>query len=100
MSGLPYLAMSITLLGAGQLADYLRSRQILSTTAVNDRKRSEKNNQRFDFVLQVRKIFNCSAFLAQTVFMVLAAYLTTPAGIIVCLVIAVGMGGFAWTGFA
>ncbi|KAL0266390.1 UNVERIFIED_CONTAM: hypothetical protein PYX00_008943 [Menopon gallinae] len=80
MSALPYLVMSIVLQISGHLADFLRSREILSTTAV-------------------RKIFNCTAFISQTIFMVLSAYLTSPAVIITCLTIAVGLGGFAWSGF-
>ncbi|KAK6620915.1 hypothetical protein RUM43_011214 [Polyplax serrata] len=80
MSAVPYLAMATVLQFSGHIADYLRSRKILSTT-------------------NVRKLFNCSAFLCQTVFMILAASLTNPAAIIACLTIAVGLGGFAWCGF-
>ncbi|EEB20071.1 sialin, putative [Pediculus humanus corporis] len=80
MSAVPYLVMATVLQFSGHIADYLRSRKILSTT-------------------NVRKLFNCTAFLSQTVFMILAASLTTPAGIIACLSVAVGLGGFAWCGF-
>ena len=52
-----------------------------------------------NFFLQVRKIFNCGAFISQTIFMILAASLSSPAAIITCLTIAVGLGGFAWSGF-
>ncbi|PSN47928.1 hypothetical protein C0J52_19175 [Blattella germanica] len=80
MSALPYLVMAIVLQFAGHLADWLRSRGILTTT-------------------QVRKLFNCGAFISQTVFMLLAAFLLTPAGAVTCLTIAVGLGAFAWSGF-
>ncbi|XP_069674254.1 vesicular glutamate transporter 2-like [Periplaneta americana] len=81
MSALPYLVMAIILQFAGHIADWLRSRKILSTT-------------------QVRKVFNCGAFISQTVFMLLAAFLLTPVGAVTCLTIAVGLGGFAWSGFS
>lgn len=81
MSALPYLVMAIVLQFAGHLADWLRSSGICTTT-------------------QVRKLFNCGAFISQTVFMLLAAFLLTPVGSITCLTIAVGLGGFAWSGFS
>ncbi|CAK1553394.1 unnamed protein product [Leptosia nina] len=37
--------------------------------------------------------------LFETIFMVAAAYATSVVGCIVCLTIAVGLGGFAWSGF-
>lgn len=80
MSAVPYLAMAVVLQFSGRLADWLRARGILSTT-------------------QVRKLFTCVAYLSQTVFMLLAAFLLTPAGAVVCLSIAVGIGGFALAGF-
>lgn len=49
---------------------------------------------------QVRRYFNCGGFLAQTVFMMLAAYLLDPTGTIICIIIAVGLGAFAWCGFS
>lgn len=39
-------------------------------------------------------------FLSQMVFMVAAGYVMTPVAAIVCLTIAVGLGGFAWGGFS
>ncbi|XP_075233603.1 major facilitator superfamily transporter 9 isoform X1 [Lycorma delicatula] len=79
-SSLPYLVMAIIMQFAGRLADNLRNKNILSTT-------------------MVRKVFNCSAFISQTIFMVLAGYLLTPTGVIICLVLAVGLGAFAWPAF-
>jgi ACS family sodium-dependent inorganic phosphate cotransporter len=81
MSALPYLAMGIVIPIAGYIADWLQEKRILTTT-------------------QVRKIFNCGGFLAQTVFMLGAAFVLTPGGTIACLTIAVGLNGFAWSGFS
>jgi len=80
LSALPYLAMAIVLQLAGHFADWLRSKKFISTTGV-------------------RKLFNCGAFLSQTTFMLLAAYLMVPLEVVGCLTVAVGLGGFAWSGF-
>ncbi|XP_066582739.1 sialin [Prorops nasuta] len=80
LSALPYLVMSIVVQSSGYLADYLRSKKILTTT-------------------QVRKIFNCGAFIFQTVFMIATAFILKPTGAVACITIAVGLGGFAWSGF-
>ncbi|CAG4958814.1 unnamed protein product [Parnassius apollo] len=81
LSAVPYLAMAIVLQFAGHLADWLLKKGILSRT-------------------NIRKIFNCGAFLSQTIFMVAAAYSTSVVGCLVFLTIAVGLGGFAWSGFS
>ncbi|XP_063890546.1 vesicular glutamate transporter 1 isoform X1 [Helicoverpa armigera] len=81
LSAVPYLAMAIVLQVAGHAADWLLRRGIMSRT-------------------NIRKLFNCGAFLSQTVFMVAAAYSTTVTGCIVFLTVAVGLGGFAWSGFS
>lgn len=39
-------------------------------------------------------------FLAQTVFLMSAAFLMTPFGTISCIIIAIGLGAFAWCGFS
>ncbi|CAH1971606.1 unnamed protein product [Acanthoscelides obtectus] len=80
MSALPYLAMCIMTQFSGQFADWFLVKGILNTT-------------------QVRKVFNCSAFIAQTVFMMAAAYWLSPVGTTFCLTMAVGLGAFAWAGF-
>lgn len=80
MSALPYLAMAIMIQFSGQIADWFLVKGILTVT-------------------QVRKYFNCSAFVAQTVFMLGAAFLLSPTGSMVCLTLAVGLGAFAWCGF-
>ncbi|XP_068975091.1 sialin isoform X1 [Bombus flavifrons] len=80
LSALPYLAMTLVVQFSGHLADYLRTEKILSTT-------------------QVRKLFNCGAFVFQTIFMTCTGFILTPTGVVICITIAVGLGGFAWSGF-
>ncbi|XP_055373403.1 sialin-like [Condylostylus longicornis] len=81
LSAVPYLTMGLLLGVSGYLADWTQIKGYLTTT-------------------QVRKYFNCAAFLAQTVFMTLAAYLLDPVWTVLCITIAVGLGAFAWSGFA
>ncbi|XP_063531911.1 vesicular glutamate transporter 1 isoform X2 [Cydia strobilella] len=81
LSAVPYLAMAIILQVAGHLADWVLRKGYMSRT-------------------NVRKLFNCGAFLAQTIFMVAASYASTVTGCLVNLTIAVGLGGFAWSGFS
>ncbi|XP_034239075.1 vesicular glutamate transporter 1 [Thrips palmi] len=80
LSALPYVCMSVILQAAGHFADWLRAGR-MSTTAV-------------------RKLFNCGAFLSQTVFMMVAAYATSAWAIVLCITVAVGLGGFAWSAFS
>nr|XP_003706045.2 PREDICTED: vesicular glutamate transporter 2 isoform X1 [Megachile rotundata] len=80
LSALPYLAMTIAVQFSGYLADLLRTKKILTTT-------------------QVRKIFNCGGFVFQTIFMLGAAFLLTPTGVVICITLGIGLGGFAWSGF-
>jgi len=63
------------------------------TTAVYKFKNSPK------LLSQVRKVFNCGAFVSQTIFMYLASNSTSEVGSIICLTMAVGLGAFAWSGF-
>lgn len=81
LSAAPYLAMGILLGISGYFADICQVKGYLTTT-------------------QVRRYFNCGGFLAQTIFMMAAAYLLDPTGSIICIVIAVGLGAFAWCGFS
>ncbi|XP_055627576.1 sialin [Toxorhynchites rutilus septentrionalis] len=81
ISAIPYLAMGILLFVAGYLADLCQLKGWLTTT-------------------QVRRYFNCGAFLGQTVFMIIGAFILEPGPTIACITIAVGMGAFAWSGFA
>lgn len=81
LSAAPYLAMGILLSISGYFADMCQVRGYLTTT-------------------QVRRYFNCGGFLAQTVFMMAAAYILDPTLSIVCIITAVGLGAFAWCGFS
>ncbi|XP_002739690.1 vesicular glutamate transporter 3-like [Saccoglossus kowalevskii] len=80
ISALPHLIMTIIVPLGGQLADYLRGRQILTTTIV-------------------RKIFNCGGFGMEAVFLIIVGYSTGKEMAIICLIIAVGFSGFAISGF-
>lgn len=73
--------MGVLLAPTGYLADLLITKDLLSVT-------------------NVRRFFNCGGFIAQTVFMMTAGYLTSPAGIITCLTFGVGLGAFSLSGFA
>ncbi|WAR04254.1 VGLU2-like protein [Mya arenaria] len=81
LAALPYLVMAFVVQGSGHLGDFLRGRVQVSTEAV-------------------RKIFTCGAFAFQVVFMIAAGYSTSRTSCMVCLTIAVGIGGFAWGGFS
>ncbi|XP_055627263.1 vesicular glutamate transporter 2-like [Toxorhynchites rutilus septentrionalis] len=81
IAALPYFAMGLTLAVAGYLADWFQNKGILTTT-------------------QVRRYFNCSAFVMQTVFMVVGAIILEPVATVACIVVAVSMGAFAWCGYA
>lgn len=81
VSAIPYLVMGILLGVSGYLADWSQIKGYLTTT-------------------QVRRYFNCGAFLAQTIFMMCAAYIAHPIGSVASITIAVGCGAFAWSGFA
>lgn len=81
LSGLPYLALSLLLFVSGYLADWFQVKGILTTT-------------------QVRRYFNCLSFLAQTIFMLLTAFVLHPVYSILFLTIGVGLGAFSLSGFA
>ncbi|XP_031620236.1 vesicular glutamate transporter 1-like isoform X2 [Contarinia nasturtii] len=81
LAAAPYLAMGFLLTIAGYLADMCQVKGYLTTT-------------------QVRRYFNCGGFLAQTVFLMLAAYLMSPTGTIACIIAAIGLGAFAMCGFS
>ncbi|XP_059615125.1 sialin-like [Phlebotomus argentipes] len=80
VSALPYLTMTCFLTLGGYLADWSQIKGYLTTR-------------------QVRRYFNCGAFLAQSLFIILAAFLLNPAVVIFCLTLTVGLGGFANVGF-
>ena len=79
LSALPHLLMTLVVPIGGQLADYLRQNNILSTT-------------------NVRKLFNCGGFGLEGTFLLVVAYSTTSEGAIVALMLAVGFSGFAISG--
>lgn len=81
ISAIPYLTMGILLGVAGYLADWTQLKGYLTTT-------------------QVRRYFNCGAFIAQTICMILVAYLLDPTLSVLFISIGVGLGAFAWSGFA
>ncbi|KRZ05455.1 Vesicular glutamate transporter 3 [Trichinella zimbabwensis] len=80
IAALPHVIMAAVVLLGGQLADFLRSRRILSTTAV-------------------RKLFNCGGFGMEGLFLIICAYVKQSSAAIFCLVMAVGFSGFAISGF-
>ncbi|XP_054574514.1 vesicular glutamate transporter 3 isoform X2 [Eptesicus fuscus] len=80
LSALPHMVMTIIVPVGGQLADYLRSRQILSTTAV-------------------RKIMNCGGFGMEATLLLVVGFSHTKGVAISFLVLAVGFSGFAISGF-
>ncbi|XP_065074085.1 sialin-like [Ochlerotatus camptorhynchus] len=80
LSALPYLAMGIILSTSGYLADWLQIHGYLSTT-------------------QVRKYFTCGAFIVQLICMLIGALTLSPAPTIICVTLAVGIGGVAWCGY-
>ncbi|GFR16013.1 vesicular glutamate transporter 2.2 [Trichonephila clavata] len=79
LGALPHLLMTMVVPVGGHLADMLRRRQILTTTAV-------------------RKIFNCGGFGLEAVFLLIVGYTRSTVGAIAALTIAVGFSGFAISG--
>ncbi|XP_059613114.1 sialin-like [Phlebotomus argentipes] len=80
LSAVPYLAMTCLLAVGGYLADWTQVKGYLTTG-------------------QVRRYFNCGSFLAQTTFMMLAAFLLHPVWSVVSITLAVGLGAFAICGY-
>uniref|UniRef100_A0A8K9X817 Major facilitator superfamily (MFS) profile domain-containing protein n=1 Tax=Oncorhynchus mykiss TaxID=8022 RepID=A0A8K9X817_ONCMY len=80
VSALPHLVMTIIVPIGGQLADYLRTHNIMTTT-------------------NVRKLMNCGGFGMEATFLLVVGYSHTKVMAISFLVIAVGFSGFAISGF-
>ncbi|XP_051738136.1 vesicular glutamate transporter 1 isoform X2 [Ctenopharyngodon idella] len=80
ISALPHLVMTIVVPIGGQLADYLRSRNIMTTT-------------------NVRKLMNCGGFGLEATFLLVVGFSHTKGVAISFLVLAVGFSGFAISGF-
>ncbi|XP_047666653.1 vesicular glutamate transporter 1 isoform X1 [Tachysurus fulvidraco] len=80
ISALPHLVMTIVVPIGGQLADYLRSNHIMSTT-------------------NVRKLMNCGGFGLEATFLLVVGFSHSKGVAISFLVLAVGFSGFAISGF-
>uniref|UniRef100_A0AAR2IXB3 Major facilitator superfamily (MFS) profile domain-containing protein n=1 Tax=Pygocentrus nattereri TaxID=42514 RepID=A0AAR2IXB3_PYGNA len=80
LSALPHLVMTIIVPIGGQLADFLRSKNIMSTT-------------------NVRKIMNCGGFGMEATLLLVVGYSHSKGVAISFLVLAVGFSGFAISGF-
>uniref|UniRef100_A0A3B3V810 Vesicular glutamate transporter 1 n=1 Tax=Poecilia latipinna TaxID=48699 RepID=A0A3B3V810_9TELE len=80
LSALPHLVMTIIVPIGGQIADYLRSNQIMTTT-------------------NVRKIMNCGGFGMEATLLLVVGFSHTKGVAISFLVLAVGFSGFAISGF-
>ncbi|KAL0968463.1 hypothetical protein UPYG_G00267220 [Umbra pygmaea] len=80
LSAVPHMVMTIVVPIGGQLADFLRSRKIMSTT-------------------NVRKIMNCGGFGMEATLLLVVGFSHTRAVAISFLVLAVGFSGFAISGF-
>ncbi|KAI5106707.1 vesicular glutamate transporter 1 [Silurus meridionalis] len=79
LSALPHLVMTIVVPIGGQLADYLRSHNIMSTT-------------------NVRKLMNCGGFGLEATFLLVVGFSHSKGVAISFLVLAVGFSGFAISG--
>ena len=80
LAALPHLIMTIIVPLVGQLADYLRRKEIMSTT-------------------NVRKLFNCGGFGGEAIFLQVVGYARHKTTAVVALIVAVGSSGFAISGF-
>merc|ERR1712038_646133 len=80
LAALPHLVMTIIVPFGGQLADWLRRKEYLTTT-------------------QVRKLFNCGGFGGEALFLLVVGYTTNRTLAISALVLAVGSSGFTISGF-
>ncbi|KAG8297985.1 hypothetical protein J6590_025201 [Homalodisca vitripennis] len=81
ISFLPHLLMAVLMPVAGTLADWLRNTEVLTTT-------------------QVRKVFNCGAFISQAILLFLAGHLHSANGALLCQIMATGLSAFAWAAFS
>lgn len=80
IAAIPYLTLGIILFFVGYLADRVQETGFLTTT-------------------QVRKYFNCTAFISQTVFMMLAAYQHDRVLIIVFITFGAALGALSICGY-
>ncbi|XP_055704451.1 vesicular glutamate transporter 1-like [Phlebotomus papatasi] len=77
----PYMVIICLLFVSGFLADWFHVKGYLRTG-------------------QVRRYFNCFAFIMQMIFLLLITFTTSPVVIISSLCFAVGFGAFSWSGYA
>jgi hypothetical protein len=76
-AGFPYLAQFAVTLFAGQMADFLRSRHYLSTTAGEGEGQEQILGQTCPhFLAAVRKMFNTLAYILSSIFLILAGYVS------------------------
>ncbi|CAH1785833.1 unnamed protein product [Owenia fusiformis] len=80
LSAVPHMIMTFVVPFGGILADRLRSKGLLSTTAV-------------------RKVMNCGGFGMEAIFLLGVGYTRDKTVAITCLTLAVGFSGFAISGF-
>ncbi|XP_040183571.1 vesicular glutamate transporter 1 [Rana temporaria] len=80
LSALPHLVMTIIVPIGGQIADFLRTKRIMSTT-------------------NVRKMMNCGGFGMEATLLLVVGYSHSKGVAISFLVLAVGFSGFAISGF-
>uniref|UniRef100_A0A671XMT2 Solute carrier family 17 member 8 n=1 Tax=Sparus aurata TaxID=8175 RepID=A0A671XMT2_SPAAU len=80
LSAVPHMVMTIVVPIGGQLADFLRSNKIMSTT-------------------NVRKLMNCGGFGMEATLLLVVGFSHTRGVAISFLVLAVGFSGFAISGF-
>jgi ACS family sodium-dependent inorganic phosphate cotransporter len=81
ISAIPYISMSIMLQISGYLADWVQIKGYLTTG-------------------QTRRYFNCLAFIAQTICMMLAAFFLQPAASITFITLGVALASFAYSSFS
>jgi MFS transporter, ACS family, solute carrier family 17 (sodium-dependent inorganic phosphate cotransporter), other len=81
VSAIPYLSMAFMLQIAGYLADWVRIKGYWTTG-------------------QTRRYFNCLAFIAQTVFMLLAAFFLQPVLSVTFITLGVALASFAYSSFS
>lgn len=95
--------MGILLTVSGYLADMCQVKGYLTTTQVRKyfncggkkyvNLKEKKTQNKYNFI-------QIQGFLGQTIFLMAAAYIMNPVGTITCIIIAIGLGAFAWCGFA
>lgn len=80
IAAVPYLVLGLMLFIVGYLADWFQERKILTTS-------------------QVRRYFNCLAFVSQTIFMMLAAYQKNKVLVIVFITFGASLGSLSICGY-